>query len=299
MKKINLVYWHDSEPNFGDLLSRFIVFSLVDNVKIIDKDLYILGRKARWLYILRVLFLFDFRKYQRVLKSNNQNLMCIGSILHYSNSKTIVWGSGFMRQDQVFNGKQVFAVRGPLTMNMLLSQGYGVQRCVLGDPAVLLPLIVNPPHNKTHRVGIIPHFTEYNYFNDKYGDKYLVIDLRSENIISIVSQIVSCETIISTSLHGIIVAHSYGVPALWAEYSGLEEGTGGFKFYDYFSSVGISRYSPIKDIDRVLNDHGIFRESMHCALPQIDISKMQIELLKSAPFPLKNTYKKLLGECSS
>lgn len=297
MRKINLVYWHGAEPNFGDLLSLFIVSSLTDKITIVDKNLYILGRKARWIYQLRMLLFWNLKEYRSILKANDRNLMCIGSIMHYSNSKTIVWGGGFMMPDQVFNGEQVCAVRGKLTRKKLLEQGYNVQKCVLGDPAILLPLIMDLQQVKTHKIGLIPHYSEYEYFFRKYGNEYFIIDLRSDNIKSIVLDILSCEYIISTSLHGIIVAHSYGVPALWAEYSGLEEGTNGFKFYDYFSSVGITRYSPIKDIDRVLNDCSIFRERMHHALPQIDISKMQIELLKSAPFPLKNTYKKLFMEC--
>jgi len=47
--------------------------------------------------------------------------------------------------------------------------------------------------------------------------------------------ILSCEKILSSSLHGIILADAYGISSAWLRSStpkGLE-----FKFYDYFLSV--------------------------------------------------------------
>lgn len=68
----------------------------------------------------------------------------------------------------------------------------------------------------------------------------------------VIEDIVSCEYILSTSLHGIIVAHTYGVKALWIKKGNIQ--TDGIKFDDYFSSVQIDRYSPIENFDVVLMD---------------------------------------------
>lgn len=50
-----------------------------------------------------------------------------------------------------------------------------------------------------------------------------------------------CDIIISSSLHGIVFAHSYGKKALWIEISKNVIGDG-YKFYDYYSSL--NEYSP-------------------------------------------------------
>ena len=52
-------------------------------------------------------------------------------------------------------------------------------------------------------------------------------------------QVNKYDSIISSSLHGIIVAHSYGIPAGWWKPSNKVTGDGS-KFEDYAQSVGIT-----------------------------------------------------------
>ena len=51
-------------------------------------------------------------------------------LLDYSNSKTIVWGSGFREEYSKFNGGEILSVRGKLSANKLKSCLLYTSRCV-------------------------------------------------------------------------------------------------------------------------------------------------------------------------
>lgn len=68
-----------------------------------------------------------------------------------------------------------------------------------------------------------------------------LIDFGTYNIEDTIDDILSCEFIISSSLHGLILADAYRIPSAWliAEKNtgGSRPGGGEFKYYDYFASV--------------------------------------------------------------
>ena len=66
---------------------------------------------------------------------------------------------------------------------------------------------------KQHKIGIIPHYLDEPYVRKSYGGKYHIISMNTWDIEKLVDDILSCEVILSSSLHGIIFAHSYGIPA--------------------------------------------------------------------------------------
>jgi pyruvyltransferase len=123
-------------------------------------------------------------------------------------------------------------VRGPLS-EKALDKKIGVY----GDPALLLPLIYNPDIKQKYEVGYTPHYIDKKMFPAKLlKDNELFIDVQ-DDWRSIVKNIKSCKKIVSSSLHGIIVAEAYGIPAEWVEYSDKVIGKG-FKFRDYFLGTG-------------------------------------------------------------
>lgn len=300
--KIKLVFWHTSIDNYGDILSSYIINKL-SGIKIQQKDLFISYKFLLKIFV-KSLIKFDFNKINSLLYPFEKNIVAIGSILKGSNKKSIVWGSGFMRETEKCIGGKILAVRGKYTYNSLLNQKKEnpyiklSKNCVFGDPALLLPIILKLDKKPTHNIGIIPHFTEYSYFSNKYSKKIKIIKLESNDIKHVTNEIISCKYILSTSLHGIIVAHAYGIPAIWIEHSGLELNTNGFKFKDYFSSVDIDIYNSFKDINPIIKDEqsiiNFFEEHKNISLPNRDIKQIQIDLLKTAPFKLLEEYKNLI-----
>ena len=108
-------------------------------------------------------------------------------------------------------------------------------------------LVNNKVKNKIYSVGIVPHYTDYNEVYDLYKNSasILVINLMTNDVEATTDSLLQCERIISSSLHGLIVSHAYGIPAIWIEFSEKLFGDG-IKFQDYFESVGIESYKPRK-----------------------------------------------------
>lgn len=284
---IKLVYWN--EPNFGDILSPYIVSSLTGK-RIVYKSGYN-GFFNCVKCVVKYLLLFKLKKIQSILFPWEKNLLCIGSILSLGNKHSIIWGSGFLSNKKNFNGGKIYAVRGKLTNNKLKNMGYE-GTTTFGDPAMLISLLVEPSKFKSTEIAIIPHWTETDYFLKIYGKTYKIIDLRTRDIKRVILEITSCHYILSTSLHGIIVSHAYGIPALWIKLHTLHDDD--FKFYDYFTSVDIDNYKGFTNIDEILSSEQnyklLFRQNENNSLPQKSIHDIQQALLHAAPFKIVSKY---------
>lgn len=167
-----------------------------------------------------------------------EKYICIGSILQRADAGSIIWGAGFLSNSRKLNitPKKICAVRGKLTRNIILGQGIDCPE-VYGDPALLYPKYYKPDIKKKYRLGIIPHYIDATneWFKTNTSKEVLKIDILA-GINNVVDQILSCDMIASSSLHGIIAADAYGIPSKWLEFSDKVIG-GGFKFQDYYSSV--------------------------------------------------------------
>jgi pyruvyltransferase len=144
-----------------------------------------------------------------------------------------VWGTGLIRGDQLIRTPQatICAVRGKLSA----SRWVGATRAVLGDPAMLREKPSGCPLQ--WRLGMIPHYVDFDnaglYAFAQREDDVTIIDL-CRPVDEVEARIASCEAILSSSLHGLIVADAFDIPNRWMVLSTNVVG-GGFKFQDYYS----------------------------------------------------------------
>ena len=141
---------------------------------------------------------------------------------------------------------RVHAVRGPLTRKMLMQSGI---KCpdVYGDPALLLPRYFNPPKSCPYRLGVIPHMVDKNHpwiESSAKEEGVKVIDIEAD-IETFVKDVLSCECILSSSLHGLICADAYEIPNRRIVLSDQIQGAD-FKFLDYYGAANVAPQTPIK-----------------------------------------------------
>jgi len=296
MKKNNLIYWQGQ--NFGDALSPMLIEELSGTaVQYKSWDPSPINRIKR---VISTVMRFRFSELNNILWPSEHSIIAVGSVIRWGNPKSQIWGSGFMNEDDPFGGGTVHAVRGRLTAQKL--QEAGQQRCeVFGDPALLLPLWIPAGTKKKHKLGIIPHWKEVELFKNITDNQFNIIDLRSSEIHRIIGEICDCSHILSSSLHGLIVAHAYGIPALWVKAGDID--TDGFKFRDYFSSVNIPFYDGFQQLDKIFESEqasmSLFKDHADKANIQVDLEKIQDQLLKAFPVPLKGRYQNILNKPKS
>ncbi|MDT0165802.1 polysaccharide pyruvyl transferase family protein [Actinotalea sp. AC32] len=218
---------------------------------------------------------------------NPNRLLAIGSIIKFAKKGTSVWGAGCPSRDQVLSPEATYhAVRGPLTREVVLANGGSADE-VYGDAAWFLPKIYNPDVPKTHRLGVIFHLTHQTAAPPLDPD-VKVIDIArvgAGEIEAFIRELLSCEAVLSTSLHGVIVAHAYGIPVRWCVASGSARQIhgDGMKFEDYFNSVGRSAPEPldVSALERVTST--LAAECVDNPETPIDL----VRLAEAAPFDVR------------
>ena len=161
----------------------------------------------------------------------------VGSILNWANEHAVVWGAGLGSiTDQVNPKAKILAVRGPLSAFRARMCGAEVPE-VYGDPALCLPYFLPKP-KPNNVVAIVPHYVDYYRVWSVYKDKpeYRIVNpLRP--VEEAVFAISSARAVVSSSLHGLIVADAYKIPCAWAQFSDSIGGDG-MKYVDHLQAVG-------------------------------------------------------------
>jgi pyruvyltransferase len=251
--RVNLMFFDerlgpDKQPNVGDLLSKVIFDFLLKHKGI---------KSLRSRRTFRVSFL--------------------GSVIQFLTGDAVVYGSGFLYESVVakFASEKVKldirAVRGPNTRRMLQSIGYTVPE-IYGDPAILLPMFYQPKiADPKKEFIVIPHWKKT---QDYDSNKYPVLSTLTDKWEHFIDEIVSAKLVISASLHGIIIAEAYGIPAILL---GHTEKNDLFKYEDYYLSTGRTNFVIAKDIE----------EALKLDIPEVpEFTKMQQQLLDAFPIDI-------------
>lgn len=266
-KPIPLFYWSErkllskKKENYGDLISEYIVEKIS-------------GSKVKWLQ----------PKKQAWYNRNKTIYLAAGSIIHHASASSVVWGSGIIDHTQHVAKADFRAVRGPQTRDYLLKYDYNCPE-IYGDPALLMPKFFNPEVSKKYKIGIIPHYLDYEQVYSWYNDdeKVAVINLRTLNVEETTTALLECEQTISSSLHGMIVSHAYEIPSIWVKFSDKIFGND-IKYRDYLESVNLEHYKP-EMLRSKFSDHQILKLLEEpISLPEMrNIGQLQEGLLKSCP----------------
>lgn len=212
-------YWKEGNfVNFGDFLS----------LKIVER---IVGKPLRY--------------YNKKTPNQDRKLLALGSILYFANQNDVVWGSGINGKrpninDYKFTHLDVRAVRGPQA-RAFLKNNFGID-CpeIYGDPALLVPYLFPEFKRKKypkHPYIIVSHYEDVKFFKDNTNSNVVY---STEPWDVVINKILDSEFVISSSLHGIVIAEAFGIPARLLRLNEIE---GLVKFKDYYQGTGRENFT--------------------------------------------------------
>jgi pyruvyltransferase len=220
-KRVNLYYWRPAiGDNVGDLVSLVVVRAMAESLGL------------------------DYE--QRVPAT--RKLFAVGSILEQAVPGATVWGSGLRHPILSPHGisLDVRAVRGPLTRDALVHAGHACPE-IYGDPAILLPRFYQPQPKVERAFLVVPHFMREKALLSEHPGN--AVSTLTSDWRGFVDAIAGARLVISGSLHGVILAEAYGVPAiLLADAMDRDH----FKYDDYYRGTGRHRYDVAQSVEQAL-----------------------------------------------
>ncbi len=227
-----LYYWQKKgNENFGDYLSLKLVERIVGGqvIKGLSKE-----------------------------QTNQQRLLAIGSILVLADDEDVIWGTGMngKRMDvnlYTFKNLDVRAVRGPMTREFLIKTLNIDCPEVYGDPALLVPYFFPELKKKKYPQYdyiIIPHYSEEWMFPKEL---YPNVVYPTEPWNEVIRKILNSKFVISSSLHGLVIADAYGIPARLLR---VTEHEPLYKYYDYYLGTNRETFNYATSVEEALEMGG-------------------------------------------
>lgn len=184
---------------------------------------------------------------------NEAELVMVGSILEKmpEDWNGIIAGAGKLHEKTKLNfpNAKILGVRGPLTARGLKGN------IVLADPGLLADELVKS-RDKKYDLGIIPHWTDITLEHDPRFTKFNPKIIRvGDDPLEVIKEISYCKKIVSSSLHGIVLADAFGIPRRIEisprALSHIHQEGGLFKWLDYSASINTDfEIGVTKEIDR-------------------------------------------------
>jgi hypothetical protein len=169
------------------------------------------------------------------------DIALVGSILHLLPQKYdgIIAGCGKLHEKTKidFPYAKIVGLRGYLTAGGLKGN------YAIGDPGLLADELV-PPQEKKYILGIVPHWSDITLEHTETFKPYRPKIIRvTDDPLQVIAEIGQCEKIVSSSLHGIILADAFGIPRRIEipprVISHPQDEGGLFKWHDYCSSINM------------------------------------------------------------
>lgn len=247
MKPIKLFYYRD-QNNFGDVLAPLMIERLFGK-----KTEYSDPWLADMISIGSLVDVYSVRK-----------IICLRKFMRaIAFYKPIaIWGSGFLYEHHYFMWRKLAPtlLRGKKTQERL-----GNPQLPLGDPGLIADRLLDKRIIKKYNYGVIPHYSDYHspYIHalKEMLPESLIINVK-EPVLDVIEKISQCEIVISTSLHGLIVADSFGIPNVWARTDNILLGDD-YKFKDYYSVydidnpkfINLTKYYDLNTIKEIIDDY--------------------------------------------
>lgn len=228
-------------------------------------------------------------------------MVCIGSLLQVylkdknkitSKKAVQVFGSGFIKpRNQISESfcrpMKFYALRGKLSKKRCEQiTGENLSNLPLGDPGLLISKIFHDiKPNPIIDVGIVCHLVDKN--SDLLSSiqfknlTYKFLDI-SQNPKDFINSLVECKFILSSAMHGLICADSFGIPNKHIVLSDKVIG-GEYKFKDYYSVFEDFQYSPIYLQNNIICDDDIEKFKSEYTITQEQVNKICYQLIKAFP----------------
>ncbi len=241
MHQTILAKWFANKLNFGDLLAPFLIERLSGKRPINLMHVW-RGRNLLKHDITTEAGRRSLR--QRLSFQPEPEYVTVGSVLGWSDWRDdvqVIWGAGFMFPHGAlrFRPRKIHAVRGQLTHDLLPPE-WRSEIGGLGDPGLLVADYFDPPKpTGSARIGVIAHYKQRNdpvMQAIENSSEFKIIEIQQE-VASFVAELAECELVLSSAMHGLIAADSFGIPNRWINFGDMLDG-GNFKFRDYYSVYG-------------------------------------------------------------
>nr|WP_235013307.1 polysaccharide pyruvyl transferase family protein [Spiribacter sp. SSL99] len=182
-------------------------------------------------------------------------------------------------------------VRGPLTRKVLRGRSIPCPES-FGDPGLMLPEVFRPDTKKNkYALGVVPHFKEISIVERLFGSDFIGDEIRlidpTQPIEEVIKQTLSCQAVVSSSLHGIIICHAYGIRCGWVRFSPMSAKVidgDGIKFLDHLSAIGLKDFirKPLSMTDADISVRRLLTHGLNSPVP--DPTHLVDNVKKTCPF---------------